>query len=271
MLIYALVHFHVIRHKDSWTTYTVEDVANGIQAFLMCLEMLIAAIAHSYAFPVSDYVPPPGAPRPKFGDNVKEMFNISDVAGDIAVLFGCLTGPPPPAEVAGKMDVEGGAPAAELAAAKAEARVARRARREAEAAAEGEWAYEEEGDEAPPPLARWPQRLPLPAPSAAPARSAGGAAADPLQPLAAAVTQAVALLGACGFGRPSAPYPYGDRHVGGAGGVDAAAPGREGELELGRAARDLEEAAAAQAAARSPRAPRAQRSASRSSGGTDAL
>jgi len=38
MLITAFVHFKLIKESDSWTTYTIEDVANGIQAFLMCLE-----------------------------------------------------------------------------------------------------------------------------------------------------------------------------------------------------------------------------------------
>ena len=62
MLIAALVHWHVIRHEDSWTTYTVEDVANGIQAFLMCVEsactpclinafrIITAALTHSRTF-----------------------------------------------------------------------------------------------------------------------------------------------------------------------------------------------------------------------------
>ena len=55
MLVYALVYFNVIRYQESWTTTTVEDVAAGLQNFLMCVEMLIAALAHSYAFPIEDY------------------------------------------------------------------------------------------------------------------------------------------------------------------------------------------------------------------------
>ena len=129
MLIAALVHFHVIHAKDSWTTYTVEDVANGIQAFLMCCEMLVAAIAHGYAFPVADYVPPPGMERPKFGDNVKHMISCADALDDLGAIVGCMRDPP----VLDGGDVEMGTPAAQLSAAK-----------EAEAQAEAERAAAEE-------------------------------------------------------------------------------------------------------------------------------
>ena len=170
MLIAALVHFHVIHAKDSWTTYTVEDVANGIQAFLMCCEMLLAAIAHGYAFPVADYVPPPGMERPKFGDNVKHMISCADALDDLGAIVGCMRTP----AVQEGGDVEMGTPAAQLSAADADAKAEaeraaaekalrkekRRKRKEAEAAAAA--AAEAAAAEA----AR------APAPAAAPSRQA---------------------------------------------------------------------------------------------------
>jgi hypothetical protein len=40
--------------------YTAEDVSAGIQNFLICFEMLVAAIAHRYAFSYHEYT---GSPR----------------------------------------------------------------------------------------------------------------------------------------------------------------------------------------------------------------
>lgn len=40
----------VIR-RESWTTYDKMNVASGIQDFLICIEMFLAALAHAYAFP----------------------------------------------------------------------------------------------------------------------------------------------------------------------------------------------------------------------------
>ena len=184
MLIAALVHFHVIHAKDSWTTYTVEDVANGIQAFLMCCEMLLAAIAHGYAFPVADYAPPPGMERPKFGDNVKHMISCGDALDDLGAIVGCSRNPP----VLDGDDVEMGTmgtPAAQLSAAKAEAQAEeeraaaeekarrkekRRKRKEAEAAA----AAAAEAAEAAAVASRATSTAPSAAPSAAPSRASVG-------------------------------------------------------------------------------------------------
>ena len=44
------VHQGVIS-RDSWTTYDQQNVASGIQDFLICIEMFFAALAHAYAFP----------------------------------------------------------------------------------------------------------------------------------------------------------------------------------------------------------------------------
>jgi hypothetical protein len=218
MLIAALVHWHVIRAKDSWTTYTVEDVANGIQAFLMCLEMLIAAIAHSYAFPTADYVPPPGsAKRPKFGANLVTMFSVGDVADDIGVVFGCVRPPPaPPAGSEGEGGVEegmeegeggvgdielasavgaSGAPAARLAAASGASAAARsRSRPLAVAPRRERSARRAAAAGAPPPPP--------------PAQGAGAAAGEPPSIVQAFTRALDDFWGVLGFGQPSTPYPY---------------------------------------------------------------
>ena len=37
--------------NEQFTTYTATDVAEGLQNFLICIEMFLAALAHTYAFP----------------------------------------------------------------------------------------------------------------------------------------------------------------------------------------------------------------------------
>ena len=38
--------------------YDIKDVSNGLQEFIICVEMFVAAVAHLVAFPVSDFVSP---------------------------------------------------------------------------------------------------------------------------------------------------------------------------------------------------------------------
>lgn len=90
MIIEALFHFKYITRKASWGSYTENDVANGMQEFLLCVEMLIASIAHAYAFPVSDFAPPPGVARPTFGAGVREMLSCGDVIADVGIMVGCV-------------------------------------------------------------------------------------------------------------------------------------------------------------------------------------
>jgi len=55
MVIAALERFGYIRKKDSWTTYDADDVAAGLQDFIVCIEMFFFAIAHAHAFPSREY------------------------------------------------------------------------------------------------------------------------------------------------------------------------------------------------------------------------
>jgi hypothetical protein len=52
VLLAALAKWHILHEVGSWT---VEDVSTGVQNLLMCFEMFFAAIAHLYAFPVSEF------------------------------------------------------------------------------------------------------------------------------------------------------------------------------------------------------------------------
>lgn len=65
-----------------FSTYDTDDVAAGLQNFLICLEMFIAALAHAYAFPPRDYADPNRVP-PGFMKNLRVMFDVRDVMTDV--------------------------------------------------------------------------------------------------------------------------------------------------------------------------------------------
>ena len=77
----------LVRSKD-WSTYDTDDVAEGLQNFLICIEMFFAALGHAHAFPPRDYMDPS---RPPAGlmNNVKVMFDVGDVMSDVS---GLVTG-----------------------------------------------------------------------------------------------------------------------------------------------------------------------------------
>lgn len=57
IVIDLLFTFGVIKESESWTIYDEKNLAAGLQDFIICIEMVIAAIAHAYAFPPRDYLP----------------------------------------------------------------------------------------------------------------------------------------------------------------------------------------------------------------------
>lgn len=78
-----LFKFGIITSADAISSdYDRDDVATGIQDFLICIEMFFAALAHAYAFSPQEYMEP-GAPRRPFWQSVKDMFDISDIATDM--------------------------------------------------------------------------------------------------------------------------------------------------------------------------------------------
>lgn len=74
----------LVQSKD-WSTYDTDDVAEGLQNFLICIEMFFAALGHAHAFPPRDYMDPS---RPPAGlmNNVKVMFDVGDVMSDVSGL-----------------------------------------------------------------------------------------------------------------------------------------------------------------------------------------
>lgn len=77
-----LVAFGVIKARDSWTTYDTDDVAAGLQEFLICVEMFVAALAHAYAFAPRDYSDPLHPPQ-SMVQNMKLLFDVTDVVDDV--------------------------------------------------------------------------------------------------------------------------------------------------------------------------------------------
>ncbi|KAF8072632.1 hypothetical protein HT031_000292 [Scenedesmus sp. PABB004] len=77
-----LVAVGAIKVNEQFTTYTATDVAEGLQDFLICIEMFLAALAHAYAFPPRDYIDP-NIPTKGFFTNVRYMFDLRDVVVDV--------------------------------------------------------------------------------------------------------------------------------------------------------------------------------------------
>lgn len=78
----VLVAVGAIKVNEQFTTYTATDVAEGLQDFLICIEMFLAALAHAYAFPPRDYMDP-NIPTKGFFTNVRYMFDLRDVVVDV--------------------------------------------------------------------------------------------------------------------------------------------------------------------------------------------
>ena len=75
--------------SSPWSDYDDAAFATALQEFAICVEMFFAAIAHAYAFPVSEYDGgragehmARGSAR-AFGDNVRDMFDLRDVYHDV--------------------------------------------------------------------------------------------------------------------------------------------------------------------------------------------
>lgn len=64
----------------------MEDVALGLQNFLICIEMLFAAVAHYFVFSHKPYVDPAAAQLPCFTSCLR-MLDVRDVYGDVKTHF----------------------------------------------------------------------------------------------------------------------------------------------------------------------------------------
>lgn len=81
LFIDMLVDAGIIKPADV-STYDTDDVAAGLQNFLICMEMFAAAIGHAYAFPPRDYMDP-NRPPAGFLNNIQVMFDVGDVLTDV--------------------------------------------------------------------------------------------------------------------------------------------------------------------------------------------
>ncbi|EDO47105.1 predicted protein [Nematostella vectensis] len=79
----TFVQIGVISEKKTWVFYTVEDVANGIQSFIICIEMLLFAVAHYYVFSYKPYLDTSSPPPPCCASLVS-MCDVTDVRDDVA-------------------------------------------------------------------------------------------------------------------------------------------------------------------------------------------
>lgn len=61
----------------------MDDIASGLQEFLICIEMFFAAMAHAFAFPPKDYMDPNGQQPRGILRNIRIMFDVRDVVDDV--------------------------------------------------------------------------------------------------------------------------------------------------------------------------------------------
>ena len=86
VLIAVLADTGVIPEDPTWTIYNQEALAAGLQDFLICVEMFIAAIAHRYVFSYTEYLDRQSAARYKrlsFAASLKKLIYITDVQDDL--------------------------------------------------------------------------------------------------------------------------------------------------------------------------------------------
>uniref|UniRef100_A0A667XH24 Transmembrane protein 184C n=1 Tax=Myripristis murdjan TaxID=586833 RepID=A0A667XH24_9TELE len=76
-----LVKVGVISDKHTWDWDSVEAVATGLQDFIICIEMFLAAIAHHYTFTYKPYVQE--AEEGSCFDSFLAMWDFSDIRADI--------------------------------------------------------------------------------------------------------------------------------------------------------------------------------------------
>lgn len=84
VLLAGLNHFGIIPHSDLWTS---DEVATGLQNFIVCVEMYLVALAHRFIFSDDAYVPPTGR-QPLQQWVVLHVLSISDVIDNTADILG---------------------------------------------------------------------------------------------------------------------------------------------------------------------------------------
>ncbi|XP_068135380.1 transmembrane protein 184C [Hyperolius riggenbachi] len=82
VLIALMVKVGIISEDRVWDWKTVKDVATGLQDFVICVEMFLAAIAHHFSFSYKPYVQE--AEEGSCFDSFLAMWDISDIRADIS-------------------------------------------------------------------------------------------------------------------------------------------------------------------------------------------
>eukprot|EP00050_Salpingoeca_kvevrii_P016057 m.52223 g.52223 ORF g.52223 m.52223 type:complete len:400 (+) comp6676_c0_seq2:229-1428(+) len=86
IVISILVKANVITTKSTWTHYNSHSVAAGLQDFLICIEMFIAALVHHKVFSYREHLPQndPELRQPLgFADSLRALFDVSDVHSNV--------------------------------------------------------------------------------------------------------------------------------------------------------------------------------------------
>jgi hypothetical protein len=75
--IVVMVHMHVLSSRTlSIKDYDIKDVAGGLQEFIICMEMFVAALAHQVAFPASEF----GDAAPAAGSKLSSVLDVLDMS-----------------------------------------------------------------------------------------------------------------------------------------------------------------------------------------------
>ncbi|KAK9981153.1 hypothetical protein ABG768_000716 [Culter alburnus] len=82
VVIALLVKVGVISESHTWEWDSVEAVATGLQDFIICVEMFLAAIAHHFSFTYKPYIQE--AEEGSCFDSFLAMWDISDIRADIS-------------------------------------------------------------------------------------------------------------------------------------------------------------------------------------------
>lgn len=84
MLIAVLVKLKAL--PSEWEEYDVKDVTEGLQNFIICVEMFLFALAHYFVFSHKPFVDPAAASAPCIASCLR-MLDVRDVADDMKEHF----------------------------------------------------------------------------------------------------------------------------------------------------------------------------------------
>jgi len=84
VLLAMLVFFKILEPKETWAWQTPKELANGLQAFLIIIEMFCLSLLHHYAFPVRPFIE--GGIRQFETDwtqQIRDLWDHSDIRDDV--------------------------------------------------------------------------------------------------------------------------------------------------------------------------------------------